>query len=89
MLEQPAVVVAVRVDEAGREREAARVDHAVAAGAPDARADALDAAVGDANVGAPARGAGPIDDLGVDDDRRLRGGRGDAHERADRENEQQ
>ena len=71
MLEQSAIMVAVGVDEAGREDQPVRVDDAIVRVARP-MTDCVDAAVDDPNLGVARRRAGAVDDPGIDDERCLR-----------------
>ena len=71
MLEQPAIVMAVGVDEARRERQSVRVDEVVVRIVRPV-ADGVDAAVDDAHLRGASRRSRPVDDLSVDDKRRGR-----------------
>ena len=71
MLEQPAIVMAVGVDEARREHQSVRVDDVVVRIVRPV-ADGVDAAIDDAHFGGTSRRSRPVDDPGVDDERRWR-----------------
>src|SRR5256885_17068928 len=71
VLEQSAIVVAVRVDEARRERQPLGIDDAITSG-PRKLADRHDASIEYPHVGHSGGRAGAVEYLRVDDQRGLR-----------------
>ena len=69
MVEQPSLVMAVRVDEAWRQRRSMRVEQVVI-GVPRRVTDGVDAAVDDSHLRGASGRPRSVDDIGIDDERR-------------------